>query len=213
MTPNITAGMALRDALFAAGVGLFVGLFYALLAPLCRKGAARFALDTAVPAAAALWLRSAAASRMYGGFVRWYHVCACALAAAVCAAALRGPAQGLHAAVRAVLRALCAPLRRLGARGQSVRENWKRARGTGRRDGETGRRSGTGRRDGAAKRAARRQRGPSGDAKACEEAFVGRRVCMAAARAKAQGGREDFGSARAAALDARAAGWRPQLPS
>lgn len=174
MTPNITAGMALRDALFAAGVGLFVGLFYALLAPLCRKGAARFALDTAVPAAAALWLRSAAASRMYGGFVRWYHVCACALAAAVCAAALRGPAQGLHAAVRAVLRALCAPLRRLGAR---------------------------------------RQRGPSGDAKACEEAFVGRRVCMAAVRAKVQGGREDFGSARAAALDARAAGWRPQLPS
>ena len=133
MTPNITAGMALRDALFAAGVGLFVGLFYALLAPLCRKGAARFALDTAVPAAAALWLRSVAASRMYGGFVRWYHVCACALAAAVCAAALRGPAQGLHAAVRAVLRALCAPLRRLGARGQSVRENWKSRKARGRR--------------------------------------------------------------------------------
>ena len=36
---------------------------------------------------------------------------------------------------------------------------------------------------------------------------------MAAVRAKVQGGREDFGSARAAALDARAAGWRPQLPS
>lgn len=134
MTPNITAGMALCDALFAAGVGLFIGLFYALLAPLCRKGGARFALDAAAPAAAALWLRSAAACRMYGGFVRWYHVCACALAAAVCAAALRGPAQGLHTAVRAVLRVLCAPVRRLAACGQRARAGLRgRLRGKGKR--------------------------------------------------------------------------------
>ena len=187
MTPNITAGMALRDALFAAGVGLFVGLFYALLAPLCRKGAARFALDTAVPAAAALWLRSAAASRMYGGFVRWYHVCACALAAAVCAAALRGPAQGLHAAVRAVLRALCAPLRRLRACGR-IGKAEKRADGAqkGARNGTAGWRNGAAKRNRAAGRSCEaggaQAEGAVGESKGVRGGFCRSPRCMAAVR-------------------------------
>ena len=91
MVAGLTPGMALRDVVFAAGLGMLLCVGYALFGLATGYGrAARFAADFLVLTVGALLLRSAAMSRFYAGVVRWYTLLACVGAFCLCNA-LMGP--------------------------------------------------------------------------------------------------------------------------
>lgn len=89
MVAGLTPGMALRDIVFSAGLGMILCTGYCLFGFLFGwRGVTRFLADVLVFAVGAFLLRSAASMRFYGGFVRWYDAAACAGAFYICHALL-----------------------------------------------------------------------------------------------------------------------------
>lgn len=89
MVAGLTPGMALRDVVFSAGLGMILCTAYCLFGLLFGwRGMTRFLADVLVFFIGAFLLRSAASMRFYSGFVRWYDAAACMAAFYVCHALL-----------------------------------------------------------------------------------------------------------------------------
>lgn len=89
MVAGITPGMALRDVVFSAGLGMLLCAGYCLFGFLLGwRRPVRFAADLLVLMLGAFFLRSAASMRFYSGFVRWYDAAACVGAFLMCHALL-----------------------------------------------------------------------------------------------------------------------------
>ncbi len=107
MVAGLTPGMALRDIVFAAGLGMLLCAGCALFGLAAGYGrAARFAADLLVLAVGALLLRSAAMSRFYAGVVRWYTLLACVGAFCLCNALAEPVVRRLRLRLGAPVRSL-----------------------------------------------------------------------------------------------------------
>ena len=85
MVGTITLGMAFRDLMYAAGVGLFLAVgYYGFCFLFGYQKIVRFFADVLVFVVGAFMLRSLSVFRFYGTQVRWYEIVFCILMFSLC---------------------------------------------------------------------------------------------------------------------------------